>query len=54
MEHLSNDHKDHPNQLKNSHKLCNVMMHPIKSLMENQWKLIQPHDQNFLVEGKPL
>ena len=23
MEHLSNDHKDHPNQHKNSHKLFN-------------------------------
>ena len=22
MEHLSNDHKDHPNQHENSHKLC--------------------------------
>ena len=28
MEHLSNDHKDHPNQHKNSHKLCNEMGHP--------------------------
>ena len=23
MEHPSNDHKDHPNQHKNSHKQCN-------------------------------
>ena len=25
MEHLSNDHEDHPNQHENSHKLCNEM-----------------------------
>ena len=25
MEHLSNDHEYHPNQHKNSHKLCNEM-----------------------------
>ena len=25
MEHLLNDHEDHPNQDENSHKLCNEM-----------------------------
>ena len=25
MEHLLNDHKDHPNQEENFHKLCNEM-----------------------------
>ena len=54
MEHLSNDHEDHPNQHKNSHKLCDEMGHPIVNLMEGQWKLRQQHDQNFTVEGKPL
>ena len=54
MEHLSNDHKDHPNQHKNCHKLCNEMGHPIVSLMESQWKLKQQYDQNFPMEGKPL
>ena len=29
MEHLSNDHEDHPNQHKNSHKLCDETGHPI-------------------------
>ena len=53
MEHLSNDHKDHPNHHKNSHKLCNEMGHPVYSLMESQWKLRQ-HYQNFIMEGKPL
>ena len=28
MEHLSNDHKDCPNQRENSQKLCNEMGHP--------------------------
>ena len=54
MEHLSNDHKDHPNQHENSHKLCDETGHPFDSLMESQWKLRQQHDQNFTVEGKPL
>ena len=54
MEHLSNDHKDHPNQHKNSHKLCNETGHPVYSLMECQWKLRQQHDQNFRMEGKLL
>ena len=29
MEHLSNDHEDHPNKHENSHKLCDEMGHPI-------------------------
>ena len=36
MEHLSNDHEDHPNQHKNSHKLCDEMEHPVVNLMESQ------------------
>ena len=39
MEHLSNDHEDHPNQHKNSHKECNEMEHPVVNMMESQWKL---------------
>ena len=54
MEHLSNDHGDHPNQHKNSHKLCNETEHAGSSLLESQWKLRQLHDQNFTIEGKPL
>ena len=54
MEHLSNDHEDHPNQLKNSHKLCDELGHPVLSLLEGQWKLRQQLDQNFPLEGKPL
>ena len=54
MEHLSNDHKDHPNQHENSHKLCNEMEHPVFSLLESQWKLRQQHDQNFPMERKLL
>ena len=54
MEHLSNDHKDHLNQHENSHKLCDEMGHPVKNLMESQWRLRQQHDQNFPKEGKPL
>ena len=32
MENLSNDHKCHPNQHKNSHMLCHEMGHPAMSL----------------------
>ena len=32
MEHLSNDHEDHPNQHENSHKLCDEMEHPVLNL----------------------
>ena len=46
MEHLLNDQEDHPNQHKNSHKLCDETGHPAYSLMESQWKLRQQHDQN--------
>ena len=53
MEHLSNCHKDHPNQHENSHKVCDEMGHPIVHLMGSQWKLKQQHDQNFPMEGKP-
>ena len=54
MEHLSNDHKDHPNQDKNSHKLCDETGHPVVNMMESQWKPKQQHDLNFPMEGKPL
>ena len=54
MDHLSNDHKDHPNQHENSHKLCDETGNPIDNFMESQWKLRQQHDQNFPVEEKPL
>ena len=47
----SNDHKDHPNQHENSHKLCNETGHPVVSLIESLWKLRQQHDQNFSMEG---
>ena len=52
MEHLSNDHKDDPNQHGESRKLCNETGHPVMNLMESQWKL--RYDQNFPMEGKPL
>ena len=54
MENLSNGQEDHLNQHENSHKLCNEMGHPILSLLDNQWKLRQQHDQNFPMAGKPL
>ena len=54
MEHLSNDHVNHPNQHKNSHKLCDETRHPLLSLTESSWKLRQQHDLNFPLEGKPL
>ena len=54
MEHLSNNHADHPNQQENSHKLCDKMEHSVVHFMESLWKLRQQHDQNFAMEGKPL
>ena len=67
MEHLSNDHEDHPNQHENNHKLCDETGHPIVNLkidgmaierqwklMKSQWKLRQQHDLKFPMEGKPL
>ena len=54
MEHLSNDHEDHSNQHRNSHKLCDEMGHLIVNLMESQWKLRQQSDQNFPMEGEAL
>ena len=53
MEYLSNDHKDHPNQHKNSFKLGDETGHSVLSLLETQWKLRQ-HDQKFPMEGKSL
>ena len=35
MEHLLNDHKDHPNQHKNSHKLWVELGHPVFSLLKS-------------------
>ena len=46
MEHLSNDHEDHPNHQENSHKLYNETGHPVSSLMESQWKLRQQHEES--------
>ena len=54
MEHLSNDHEDCPNQHENRHKQRDETGHPVVNMMESQWKLRQEHDQNFLMEGKPL
>ena len=54
MEHLSSGYKDHPNQHKNGHKLQDQTGHSTMSLIESQWKLRQPHDQNFARDGKPL
>ena len=32
MEHLSNNHEDHPNQHENSYKLCDDTGHPVLNL----------------------
>ena len=49
MEHPSNNHEDHPNQHKNSHRICAEMGHPILSLTKSQRKLRQQHDPNFQI-----
>ena len=51
MEHLSNDHKECPNQLEHSHKLYDETGHHILSSKESQWKLRQENDQNFPLEA---
>ena len=48
------DHDDHPNQIKISHKQCDVTGHPVVNVMESQWKLRQQHDQNFSIKKKLL
>ena len=45
IKHLSNDPKEHPNQHKNSQKLCNEKGHLLLTLKESQWKLRQ-YSQN--------
>ena len=56
MERLANDHKGHPSQHENSHKLYDEKGYPVVSMnmVEIQWKLRQQHDQNFPMEGKPF
>ena len=54
MEHFSNDHKDCPNQQKNSHKLWDRMRNPLMALTKSIWKLRQQRDQNFLMMRKSL
>ena len=51
MKYPSSDDEDHPNQHKNSNKLCKE---DLLSLMENQWKLRQKYDQNVPLEGKQI
>ena len=54
MEHLSNDHENHPSQHENSHKLRDKTEHHVLSLLESQWKLRQQHDQHFPNGGKVI
>ena len=54
MEHILNDHEDHPSQHEDAYKLCDETGYPIVNLMESQWKLRQQHDQRFPMDGKPL
>ena len=35
-------------------KPCSETGHPVLSLKKGQWKLAEPHDQKFAVEGKLL
>ena len=54
MKYLLGGYEEHPNQHKNSHRLCDEKGHPVFSLLESQWKLRQQYDQNFPMEGTPL
>ena len=44
MEHLSNDHKDHPNQHENSHKLCNEMGHKMENNSSHRARMSREFD----------
>ena len=54
MEHLSNDHEDHPNQDENSHKLCNETGHPVVNMMPMEdesyvrWKRSKNEAQSWI------
>ena len=53
MEHLSNDHEDHPNQHENSQKLCYKTGHLVLTLTESRWNLRQhefPNGGKAIVE----
>ena len=52
MDYLSNDKKDQPNQDENSCNLCDETGHLVLSKTESKWKLRQPQDSNFPMEGK--
>ena len=39
MEYLPKYHEDHPNQHKNSHKLCDETRNSVSNVTESQWKL---------------
>ena len=54
MKHLPNDYEDRPNQHENYYKLREEKGHPVLSLKESQWKLIQEHDHDFPMKVKPL
>ena len=54
MEHLSNEHEDHPKQHENSHKLCDETGYPVLSLLESQWKLNQLTTSEFPNGGKAI
>ena len=54
MAYLSNDLDDHSNQHENNQTLCDEKEHFPLRLKKRQWKLRHQHDQNFLMEGKPL
>ena len=54
MLHLSNDHKDCPNQHKINHNVWDETVHAVVVSLTSQWKLRQKHDHNFPMEGKPL
>ena len=47
MKYLLNDHEDHLNQHKNSHKPHDETGQSVSSLWSSQWKLRQQHD-NFM------
>ena len=54
VEHLLCDQEDHSSLYENNKKFCDKKEHYHLSLDESQWKLRQPHDQNFPMEGKAL
>ena len=54
MEHLSNDHEDHPNQHENSHKPCGETGYPVFEFIEKSMETETTTWSEFTNGGKAI